>query len=81
MPWTFEEVRPRHPHLTDAQVRKIVELLNTPPQALLDIWESEAQVSGELQYAGPDGLTKPMREVNRYAEENALPIPFPPRTE
>jgi hypothetical protein len=28
---------------------------------------------------GSDGLTQPMRELNRFAEENALPEPFPPR--
>jgi hypothetical protein len=76
MAWTFESLRKKHPALSDADIGQAVEYLNQPPRSRHEIWDGENQVSGVEVATGPDGLTRPQRELNRFAEENALPIPF-----
>lgn len=73
----FEDVRRKYPKLTAAEAHRVVELLNKAPAGLRKIWNGEAQMPDVQQGVGPDGLTRPMRELNRFADENALPMPFP----
>lgn len=77
MIWLLEDVRRKYPKLTEAQANRAVELLNKAPAPLRQIWDGESQMPEVQQAVGPDGLTRPMRELNRFADENALPIPFP----
>lgn len=79
MPWTFDDLRKKYPTRSDADIRLALEYLNTPPASVREIREGENQVGEAEVETGPDGLTKPQRELNRFAEENALPIPFPVR--
>lgn len=77
---TRDEMRRRHPDLTEKDLDELEALhASMVPQPIEKIWESENDVTDPPQGVGPDGLTKPMRELNRFADENALPIPFPPR--
>ncbi|HZZ94279.1 MAG TPA: hypothetical protein VFE23_17090 [Usitatibacter sp.] len=76
--YTADEMRLRFPHLTETQVQRLVALLNRPKATIREIWAGEDQ-RGEPLELDADGLTRPMREVNAFAEENALGIPFPPR--
>ncbi|HZZ92155.1 MAG TPA: hypothetical protein VFE23_06305 [Usitatibacter sp.] len=76
--YTAEELRPRFPHLTEEEMQKLVALLNRPRATRRQIWAGEDQ-RGEPLELDADGLTRPMREVNAFAEQNALGIPFPPR--
>jgi hypothetical protein len=78
VPFTFDDIRAKYPRLTDEEVRQTVALLNRKPKTFREICESENVMSDTVPEVGPDGLTKPMRECNRFAEEHALPIPFPP---
>lgn len=55
-------------------------MLNQKPATRREIWAGEDQRAEEPQQLGPDGLTDPMRALNAFAEENALAMPFPPRT-
>jgi hypothetical protein len=79
MTWTFEQLRAKYPRLTDAQVAEGVELLNATRQSITKAWENEQLMPDLPQAMGPDGLTVAMRELNRFAEENALPLPFVPK--
>ena len=79
MACTFEEVRARFPKLTDEQIRDVVRRLNTPPLSVKEIWANEDVFDGPPPVMDADGLTEPMRRLNRFAEERALPLPFPPK--
>lgn len=79
MVWTFEGLRPKYPKLTDDEVREAVALLNAAPSSITRAWENESLIGDQPQAMGPDGMTVAMRELNRFAEENALPMPFPPK--
>jgi hypothetical protein len=76
--WTFEQLRAKYLRLTDDEVREAVALLNAPRQSIKRAWENESLMPDLPQAMGPDGLTEPMRELNRFAEAHTLPIPFPP---
>jgi hypothetical protein len=76
---TRDELRTRHQHLSEDELTELEARLARRPQPIEKIWESENDVTDPPQGVGPDGLTKPMRELNRFADENALPVPFPTR--
>jgi hypothetical protein len=78
--WTRDELRARFPKLTEGQIEKLMALLKRKPATVREIWAGEDQRGDEPQAIGPDGLTEQMREINRFADENALGIPFPPKT-
>jgi len=77
MVFTFEQLRKKYPTLSDEAIHEAVKLLNQSPAPVRDIWAGEDQVGDKPQVRGPDGLTTPQRELNAFAEENALPAPFP----
>lgn len=74
---TRDEMRRRHPHLTEEELDGLEELHARKPQLIEEIWESENDVRDPPQECDADGFTRPMRELNRFAEEHALPVPFP----
>lgn len=76
MPWSFDDLRKKYPASTDAEIHQTVAYLNTPAASVRDIWDGENQVGDAELGTGPDGLTRPQRELNRFADENALPMPF-----
>lgn len=74
---TFEDVQRRHPELSDDAVHRVVEMLNKRALPLRERMASESQVApGPAAVIGDDGLTDTMRNLNAWAEENALPQPF-----
>ena len=79
MPATFDQVRAKYPSLTTDEVQEVVDLLNRKRMTIREIWDNENDVSEVEMTVGADGLTRPMRECNRFAEEHALPLPFPTR--
>lgn len=79
MAWDFEHLRTKYPTLSDAALCQVVELLNRPRASVRHVWAGEDQRSDTPQEVGPDGLTKPQREMNAFAYEHSLPLPFPCR--
>lgn len=77
---SLEDIRRRHPHLTEDQAKRVVKYLETAPAPVTRIWASEDQMGDTPASADAHGLTPAMRELNSYADENALPLPFPPRS-
>jgi hypothetical protein len=76
---TVADIQARYPKLTAAQAKRVVELLERAPAAVTRIWAGEDQMTGKPAKADAHGLTPAMRELNDFADENALPIPFPPK--
>jgi hypothetical protein len=76
MPYSADDIRTRYPHATEDEVKRVVKILNTPAATLRDIWAGEDQRGDTALEVDAHGLTEPMRELNRFAEENALPLPF-----
>lgn len=74
--WTIEELRELTPEATDEQLAQALEMLKNRKGTLQKTWESENAIGAKPQPEGPDGLSVPERELNRWADENALPKPF-----
>ena len=71
------DLRHKYPTLTEEQLRKVAAMLNKPAASVRDIWAGENQVNPSPQAIGPDGLTRPQRQMNEFAEKHGLPGPFP----
>lgn len=76
---TLEELRAKYPDESDEALRKALAIINAEPQPIEKIWASENVMPDVPLEAGPDGLTKPMRELNEFAEKHGMPIPFKSR--
>lgn len=76
---TFEDLKRRYPGYTDEQIQQAVDLLNQPPASRERIWEGEDFGAGVDLPRGEDGLTAPQRDLNRFAADHGLPIPFASR--
>jgi hypothetical protein len=76
--YTLDELRQAHPDRTESELRELLEILNRPAAPRGDRWAAENQVPETPLDIGSDGLTGPERELNEFADENALPRPFPP---
>lgn len=77
MAYTVHDLRLKYPTFSEEALADAVKLLNGKPAAVRDIWAGEDQVGDRPQAMGPDGLTAAQRDLNTFAEENALPTPFP----
>ena len=73
---TFDYLKKKYPTFSDDAIRKAVALLNRKPASVREIWAGEDQRGARPQAIGDDGLTNRQREMNEFAEENALPLPF-----
>lgn len=78
MRYALEDILQRFPDLTPEEGQQVIDFLAREPAPRRAIWESEETVPESPLQLGPDGLTEPMRALMEFAEENALPPPFPP---
>ena len=77
--FTAEDVLATHPQLSRESAQLVADNLNRPPKSVRAIMEAETVGGDSLPALGRDGLTQPMRQLNDFAEENALPKPFATR--
>lgn len=77
--WSIEELRKLTPGATDEQLGRALERLNNRKGTLAKTWASENAI-GSKEQGEVDGLSAPERELNRWADENALPKPFPTKS-
>jgi hypothetical protein len=74
--FTVKDVLAKHQHLSQESAQSVADNLNRPPKSVKAIMEAETVGGDNLPALGRDGLTEPMRQLNDFAEENALPRPF-----
>lgn len=81
--FTEQDVLAVEPGLTAPEIAEVLAMLHEPPVPMEQRWAEENDDIVRMMLSPPkrgrDGLTDALREVNAFADERGLPIPFPPK--